>query len=77
MRDDRAAELPDPWTVPYVSIARAGTLLHLSRSAAYRAAGAGEIPTVRLGGRRVVASADVWRLRRLPIPARSVRPEIY
>lgn len=73
-----AAELPDPWLVPFVSVGQAGELLHLSRRSAYRAAAAGEIPTTRVGGVLRVAVADLYRLRRLPVPARPAElvPEI-
>lgn len=64
----RDAPLPDPWSVPFVTVAEAGRLLHLSRSAAYRAAGAGELPTVRVAGRLRVAVSDLYRVRRLPLP---------
>lgn len=37
-----------------VSVPRAAELLGISRSAAYRLAGSGEIPTVRLGRRLLV-----------------------
>lgn len=67
MRHD---QLPDPWTTPFVSITIAGELLHMSRRTAYRAAAAGELPTVKLGGVRRVAVTDLYRLQRLPVPAR-------
>lgn len=72
----RDAPLPDPWVVPFVSVAEAGRLLHLSRSAAYRAASAGEIPTVMISGRLRVAVADLWRVRRLPLPAAGDRSPV-
>ena len=45
-----------------ITVERAGELLGLSRSAAYRAAAKGELPTVRFGGRLKVPTA---RLRQL------------
>lgn len=68
--DDQAAQLPDPWVVPFVSVDQAGRLLHLSRRSAYRAVQAGELPAVVVAGVRRVAVADLYRLRRLPLPER-------
>lgn len=65
-----AATLPDPWRVPFVSVEEAGRLLHLSRRSAYRAVQAGELPAVSVAGVRRVAVADLYRLRRLPLPER-------
>lgn len=70
----RDGALPDPWTVPWVSITMAGRILHLSRSAAYRAVQAGDIPTVRVAGRLRVPVADLYRVRRLPLPAAPAAP---
>lgn len=77
MRHDTTHALPDPWSVPFVSIERAGQCLGLSRRSAYRAAAAGDIPTVRIAGVRRVATADLYRVRRLPVPAPQQRPVIY
>ena len=45
-----------------ITVEQAGQVLGLSRSAAYRAAARGELPTVRFGGRLRVPTA---RLRQL------------
>lgn len=47
---------------PTITVEQAGNLLGISRRSAYRAAAAGQIPTLRLGRRLVVPTA---RLRRL------------
>lgn len=60
--------MPNPWAVPTVGVAEAGRLLHMSRSSAYRAAAAGDLPTVRLSGRMVVPVAGLYRLLGLPLP---------
>jgi excisionase family DNA binding protein len=52
-----------------ISIEEAGKILGLSRSAAYRAAARGEIPTLRFGRRLVVPTAKLFAmlgLRELP-----------
>ena len=64
------APLPDPWLTPFVSVEEAGRLLFLSRRSAFRAAAAGDIPTVVLAGRRRVRVSDLYRLHRLPVPDR-------
>jgi hypothetical protein len=58
-----AALLPDPATEPTISVERAGQLLGIARGSAYAAARAGQIPTIRIGKRRVVVpSAALLRL---------------
>lgn len=49
------SELMDPRSLPAtMSVEEAGSVLGLSRSAAYRAAARGELPTVRFGRRLFV-----------------------
>lgn len=67
--------LPNPYTVPVVSVEVAGQLLGMSRAAAYRAADRGEIPTIRLGGRWVPVGA-LYALLCLPVPAPAARPVV-
>jgi predicted DNA-binding transcriptional regulator AlpA len=55
--DSRLDELP-----VLITIARVATLLGISRSAAYRCAANGDLPTTHLGGRVYVVTA---RLRSL------------
>jgi hypothetical protein len=60
--------------VPVVTVEVAGQLLGMSRSAAYRAAAAGELPTIRLGhGLRVPVGA-LYVLMLLPVPGPMGRP---
>lgn len=47
---------------PVITVAHAGTILGMSRSAAYRAADRGELPTMRFGRRLMVSTS---RLRAL------------
>lgn len=51
------------WTDrPVVPLATAAELVGLSRSSLYAMAGAGRLQLLRLGGRTLVATADVQRL---------------
>ena len=45
-----------------MSISEAARILGISRSAGYRAADKGEIPTIRIGGRRLVPTAVLYRM---------------
>jgi excisionase family DNA binding protein len=54
------AALPPTLTIP-----EAARLLGISRSATYRAAAKGEIPTIRIGCRLLVPTAKLVRLARL------------
>ena len=54
-RPDSLAGLPPTLTIP-----EAGRLLGISRSAAYRAAAKGEIPTIRIGRRLLVPTAKLF-----------------
>ena len=55
-------QVPDPVVQPTISVADAGRLLGISRTSAYTAAKAGDIPTIKIGGRILVPTA---RLREL------------
>lgn len=68
--------LPNPYAVPVVTVEVAGQLVGMSRRSAYRAVEAGELPTIRLGGRLHVPVAALYALLALPTPARPVRPTI-
>ncbi len=54
-RPDSLVGLPPTLTIP-----EAGRLLGISRSAAYRAAAKGEIPTLRIGRRLLVPTAKLF-----------------
>src|SRR5205823_2473927 len=54
--------LPDPRVDPVLTVVEAGALLKLSRSASYRAAHRGDLPTIHLGSRLLVPTAALWRL---------------
>jgi len=56
------AELP-----PTLTVEQAGELLGLSRSAAYRAAATGDLPTIRFGRRLYVPTARLCVLIGLPL----------
>jgi hypothetical protein len=49
--------LPDPEDRPWMPIPEAGQLFGLGRSASYSAAARGELPTMKIGARRVVVVA--------------------
>lgn len=53
----RLSQLP-----PILTVERAGKLLGMSRSAAYRAVDRGDIPALRMGGRWLVPTAALLRL---------------
>jgi excisionase family DNA binding protein len=50
-----------------IGVQQACTLLGISRSAGYRAAAAGELPTIRLGRRLYVPTARLCALVGLPL----------
>jgi len=54
--------LPDPETQPTISIDEAADLLGICRASMYRAAKAGECPTVRIGRRILVKTAPFLRM---------------
>jgi excisionase family DNA binding protein len=57
----RGADLP-----PLLSVERACELLGVSRSAGYRAAAAGDLPTLRWGRRMYVPTAQLLELLGVP-----------
>jgi predicted DNA-binding transcriptional regulator AlpA len=59
--DSRFDELP-----VLITIARVATLLGISRSAAYRCAASGDLPTTHLGGRVYVVTARLRSLLEAP-----------
>jgi excisionase family DNA binding protein len=56
-----SSELP-----PTISVERAARLLGLSRSAAYRAAATGQLPTLAFGRRRVVPTVRLMQMLGIP-----------
>jgi len=56
------AALPDPETRPTITIDEAADLLGICRASMYRAANAGECPTVRIGRRILVKTAPLLRM---------------
>lgn len=68
--------LPNPYTVPVVTVETAGQLLGMSRRAAYRAASDGSLPTIRVAGALRVPVASLYALLNLPVPARVVAPVV-
>lgn len=59
-----AAELSE--LPPTISVERAARLLGLSRSAAYRAAATGQLPTLAFGRRRVVPTVRLMQMLGIP-----------
>lgn len=54
--------LPDPKTTPTISVEDAGRVLGLSKDSAYKAAHAGQIPTLRFGRKILVPTARLLDL---------------
>lgn len=54
--------LPDPKTTPTISVEDAGKVLGLSKDSAYKAANAGQIPTLRFGRRILVPTAALLEM---------------
>jgi hypothetical protein len=52
-------------TTPTCSVEDAGRALGISRSAAYAAAKSGDLPTLRIGRRLVVPTAELHRMLRI------------
>lgn len=52
----------DPQTDATVTVERAGQVLKISRTSAYRAAANGEIPTIKVGRRLLVPTALLLEL---------------
>lgn len=62
--------VPDPNDRPTISLwPDAGEALGLGRSATYDAAARGEIPTLKIGSRRVVPTAALRRMLQLDGPS--------
>ena len=59
------AELP-----PTISVEHAAKLLGLSRSAAYRAAASGQLPTIAFGRRLLVPTSRLLEMLGLPVEER-------
>ena len=57
-----ATELP-----PTISVEHAAKLLGVSRSAAYRAAASGQLPTLAFGRRLLVPTAPLLKMLGLPV----------
>jgi excisionase family DNA binding protein len=51
------------------TIEKAGALLGISRAHAYKCADAGYIPTLRLGGKRVVPVSELRTMLKIPAAA--------
>ena len=56
---------------PTISVPKAGEVLGLSRSSAYRAAAAGLIPTLRFGSRMIVPTARLLEMLGIPTGEKS------
>ena len=59
---DELSELP-----PTISVAYAAKLLGVSRSAAYRAAASGQLPTITFGRRLLVPTSRLLEMLGLPV----------
>lgn len=68
--------LPNPYATPLLTVESAGVFLGLGRRASYRAAGAGSLPTARIGGHLMVRTADLYGVLGLPIPAPAASPVV-
>lgn len=69
--------LPNPWLVPVVTVPIAGELVGVTRATAYRAAAAGDLPTITMNGRLLVPVAGLYHRFGLPIPPRPASPAVY
>jgi excisionase family DNA binding protein len=61
-------QIPDPTVRPTLSIEEAGQFLGISRTAAYNAAQTGDIPTIKIGSRKLVPTARLRELLGLAAP---------
>lgn len=68
--------LPNPYTVPIVTVEVAGQLLGMTRATAYRAVDRGDLPTITLNGRLHVPVAALYALLLLPVPPPGGRPVV-
>jgi excisionase family DNA binding protein len=62
VKPEKLAPLPNPAQCPTISVPTAGRYLGLSVPSAYKAAKSGQIPTIRIGGRLLVSTAQFRRL---------------
>jgi excisionase family DNA binding protein len=61
-------KLPDLTELPLtISVAHAARLLGVSRSAAYRAAASGQLPTITFGRRLLVPTSRLLEMLGLPV----------
>jgi excisionase family DNA binding protein len=60
--EDELSELP-----PTISVGHAAKLLGVSRSAAYRAAASGQLPTITFGRRLLVPTSRLLEMLGLPV----------
>ena len=60
--EDELSELP-----PTISVGHAAKLLGVSRSAAYRAAASGQLPTITFGRRMLVPTSRLREMLGLPV----------
>ncbi len=61
-KNDVHVLIPDPADRPTLTVPEAGQILGLSRALAYDAAARGEIPTLRIGRRLLVPTAQLLGL---------------
>lgn len=59
--------IPNPKNEPTISVERAAQLLGVSRGSAYKAAAAGDVPTIRVGRRMLVPTAELLRMLGQPV----------
>jgi excisionase family DNA binding protein len=57
--------IPDPADQPTLTVEETGDVLGISRASAYEGVRTGEIPSIRIGRRIVVPTAELRRLLRL------------
>jgi len=62
------AALPDPFQRPTIPVEEAGRILGISRSLAYQGTASGEIPSIQIGGRRVVPTAALLKMLGYQLP---------
>lgn len=63
-----AQSVPDPTEQPTVTVEFTAGVLGISRDSAYKAAAAGDIPTIRVGRRLLVPTAALRRMLALDDP---------
>lgn len=54
--EPKTRQIPD---VPWLTIPEAGAIFDLKQAASYNAANRGELPTIKVGGKRVVPTAKL------------------